>query len=190
MSHLANKFGDLPVCRGQKNSLKSSQFEITIVKSRTMDVCVSLYVLDMALFWEIHLVLEIVTICDLFVYLGGHKLFTAEKRNKTSWSKTVTMKTKGKDVMKVDEFQDQGSPIKSSWYCTVGEEEYRQDEGQDVLQMTKRQVTESKMLRFSWEWPGWTQFIPNLLMSPPFLLTIKMQFTPWHCTSNLCKVCP
>lgn len=83
MSHLANKFGDLPVCRGQKNSLKSSQFEITIVKSKTMDVCVSLYVLDMALFWEIHLVLEIVTICDLFVYLGGHKLFTAEKRNKS-----------------------------------------------------------------------------------------------------------
>lgn len=81
MSHLANKFGDLPVCRAQKNSLKSSQFEITIVKSKTMDVCVSLYVLDMALF---HLVLEIVTICDLFVYLGGHKLFTAEKRNKTS----------------------------------------------------------------------------------------------------------
>lgn len=63
----------------KKNSLKSSQFEITIVKSKTMDVCVSLYVLDMALF---HLVLEIVTICDLFVYLGGHKLFTAVKRNK------------------------------------------------------------------------------------------------------------
>lgn len=101
-----------------------------------MDVCVSLYVLDMALF---HLVLEIVTICDLFVYLGGHKLFTAEKRNKTSWSKAdVTMKTKGKYVMKVDEFEDQGSPIKSSWYCTVGEEEYRQDEGQDVLQDDKK----------------------------------------------------
>lgn len=161
-----------------------------------MDVCVSLYVLDMALFWEIHLacaqVLEIVTMCDLFVYLGGHKLFTAEKRNKSQLKRDRcynederTRRYEGGWVWRSGIVHQKQLILHSRWK--------RVQAGRGTGSFTRWQKDKRSQSRrcsdFLESDQGRTRFIPNLLMSPPFLLTIKMQFTPWYCTSNLCKVC-